>query len=241
MGTYKDKPTGRNEGPEGGAVPEGAKLMQSENFWIYDDVFRQREARLREAGFDCYCLFSMTYREIKIAQEVNSLNEECLAMPFLRVKRGCRDGKAVLAQDVLLQGYVFIFVPKGKDMGTLHRGETPWRILERKEGGGLLLGQDREYAEWVLDSGGILDVSQAIEINDQIQIISGPLLRLRGCVIGISRRKKNYHVQFEMMGQSVAVWLPYELVEPAGKWKRTRRTDAKQNGLLRLEQGKERR
>lgn len=188
--------------------------------WVFDDRCRESERRLRETGFDAYCLFCMTNSEITLAHELNRLNEDCLAFPLLRMKRAGGSGAQKLVQDVLLKGYVFIFVPAGKDVAELHRGETAFRILERKEGGGLLTGEDREYAEWALSQKGILDVSEAVQINDRVKIISGPLFELNGRITGFSKRKRNYRVQFEMMGSSIDTWLPYELVEPAGEWVR---------------------
>jgi len=194
--------------------------------WEYAEALRQREHALREAGFDAYCLFCMSGSEIRLAQECNSLNENCLALPFLRAKRTREAGKRVLTQVPLLQGYVFLFVPKGYDIASLRRGEIAYRVLGRRENNDALAGEDLEYAKWVLNQHGVLDVAKAIQINDQVKIISGPLLDLQGCIIGFSRRKKNYHVQFEMMGHTVDAWLPYELVEPAGEWREKDETTA---------------
>ena len=45
------------------------------------------------------------------------------------------------------------------------------------------------------------------------------LVNINNCknAVGFSKRKQNYHVQFEMMGHEVDVWLPYELIEPMGE------------------------
>ena len=190
--------------------------------WEYGEELKKRERLLRTAGFDAYCLFSMTGSETQLARELNYLNEECIAMPFLRVKRTREAGKGILVQEPLLQGYVFIFVPSEGDVSMLRRGEVAYRILGRNENEGALTGEDLEYAKWVLKQQGILDISKAIEVNDRVKIISGPLLDLQGSIIGFSKRKQNYHVQFEMMGHEVDVWLPYELIEPAAE---TRKTD----------------
>jgi len=187
--------------------------------WIYGEELRERESRLYKNGFDVYCLFSLTNGEIRIANELNSLNESCIALPFLRMMRKKENGKRSLVQAPLLGGYIFLFVPDGFDISVLRKGEQPFRVLERKQGGGKLAGEDRRYAEWALAQGGILDVSQAVQVDDTVRIISGPLLDLQGCITGFSKKSKNYQVEFEMMGRMVNVWLPYELIEPAGEWK----------------------
>lgn len=205
---------------EGEAIPKGKRTMgMSSVSWVYDEDCRRKASWLRESGFDTYCLFCMTGCEIHLVSELNHLNRECIALPFLRMKRRSEAGKSILVQEALLKGYVFLFVPAGYDLASLQRGETAFRILDRRDNGGLLEGEDRKYAEWVLSCRGILDISQAIQINDRIKIISGPLLDLQGCVTGLSKRNKNYRVQFEMMGRSIDVWLPFELMEPAGEWR----------------------
>lgn len=188
--------------------------------WVYDDTLRARERCLYKTGFDVYCLFSITNGEIRIANELNRLNTSCIALPFLRMMRKKENGKRSLVQAPLLGGYIFLFVPVDFDMASLQKGEQPFRVLERKQGGGKLEGEDRKYAEWALGQGGILDVSQAVQIDDKVRIISGPLLDLQGCITGFSKNSKNYQVEFEMMGRMVHVWLPYELIEPAGEWNR---------------------
>lgn len=199
--------------------PLEKRKMKNGVFWIYDEELRLRENKLRETGFDVYCLFSMTGNEIRLAHELNYLNGDCIALPFLRMKRERAAQKSVLVQEALFKGYVFIFVPGGYELSALQRGEKVFRVLDRKENGGLLADKDREYAEWILAQGGILDVSSAIQINDRVRIISGPLLDLEGCIIGFSKRNKNYRIEFEMMGHKVNTWLPYELIEPAGEWR----------------------
>lgn len=187
--------------------------------WIYDDDLKQRERRLRETEFDAYCLFSTSDREIRLAGELNRLNKGCVAVPFLRMKRAGASKNSILVQEALLKGYVFIFVPTGFPLNDLQRGEMLFRILDRKENGGLLVGEDRRYAEWILAQGGILAVSNAIQIDDRVRIISGPLLDLQGQIIGFSRKNKKYKVEFEMMGHRVNTWLPFEYMEPAGEWR----------------------
>ena len=182
--------------------------------WEYDDRLVKREASLRQAGFETYCLFTQSGSEIQLVKQLNHLNESCLAVPFLRMKRAGAVRNSILVQEPLLKGYIFLFVPCGYPLYQLKRGEVMFRILDRKENGGLLTGEDREYAEWILAHGGLLPVSEAIELNGRVRIISGPLLDLQGKVVGFSRRRKNYRIEFEMMGHRINTWLPFELIEP---------------------------
>lgn len=202
--------------------------------WVYDDELRKREARLRETGFDSYCLFTLANSETRAAKELNHLNEGCVAVPFLRMKRAGAARASILVQEALLKGYVFLFVPRGYVLQKLQHGKTVFRVLDRKENGGLLIGKNREYAEMVLSQGGILSASKAIQFKDRIKIISGPLIDLQGRVTGFSSRNKNYRVEFEMMGHKVSTWLPFELIEPAGAWMRKDELYGEQGCLLRL-------
>lgn len=192
---------------------------RNSTLWTYTDYYKIREQDLREKAFDAYCLFCATDHEIKLTRELNYLNAECLALPFLRMKREGSRSNSFLVQKILLSGYVFIFCPTGYGLNLLRRGETPFRILDRKENGGLLVEDDRKYADWVLKQGGILDLSKAIQVGDRVKIISGPLLDLQGYITGYSKKSRNFRVQFEMMGVAVNTWLPFELVEPTEKWR----------------------
>ncbi len=185
--------------------------------WEYDNRLVRREASLRQAGFEPYCLFTQSGSEIRLAKQLNHLNESCLAVPFLRMKRAGAARSSILVQEALLKGYIFLFVPCGYPLHELKRGEVMFRILDRKENGGLLTGEDRDYAEWILRHGGLLPASEAIELNGRVRIISGPLLDLQGKVVGFSRRGKNYRIEFEMMGHRINTWLPFEFIEPAGE------------------------
>lgn len=187
----------------------------NEAVWLFDGECRRRESLLRQKDFDAYCLFCMSGSEVRLAQEINCLNPECLAMPFLRMMHRSRNGERYLVQDVLLKGYVFLFVPEQSDIALLRKGETCFRVLERKRGGGLLIGDDRRYANWVLERGGILEVSQAARINDRVKIVSGPLLDLEGYITAFSKKNRNCRVLFEIMGRQLDVWLPFDWVESA--------------------------
>lgn len=187
--------------------------------WMYDNELRQREQELRKAEFDVYCLFSPSEGEIRVASELNRMNPECIALPFLRMKHAGAAKGSILVQEALFKGYVFIFVPAGFELTRLRRSGIPFRVLDRKENGGLLQGEDRQYAEWILSQGGILAVSSAIQINDRVKIVSGPLLDLEGCIVAFSKKNKNYRVEFEMMGHKVNTWLPFEYIEPTGEWR----------------------
>ncbi len=187
--------------------------------WVYDNDLKKREQELRKSGFDAYCLFSTSGGEVRLSNELNHLNRNCLAVPFLRMKRAGASKNSILVQEALFKGYVFIFVPKGFQLNRLQRGEMLFRALDRKENGGALVGDDRRYAEWILSLGGILAVSDAVQINDRVRIVSGPLLDLEGCITGFSRKNKNYRVEFEMMGHKVNTWLPFEFIEPTMDWR----------------------
>ncbi len=186
--------------------------MGASTEWEYGESLAFRAKQLRESGFDAYCLFSLSGSEVRMAQELNRLNEACIALPFLRSKRAGTAKKSFFVQEVLLPGYVFVFAPKDYPIGALRAGEFSYRVLDRKENGGLLGEEDRKYAEWVLSQGGILSVSQAIKVNDRVTVVSGPLLALQGFVTAYAKSSQKFKVKFQMMGRDIEVWLPFELI-----------------------------
>lgn len=184
-----------------------------QKLWIFDTAYQTRAARLRSEGFDAYCLFSLSENEVSLAYKLMRLNTLCVAMPFLRMMHKSVNGKKSLVQDVLLKGYVFVYVPSNFEIEMIKSGEIPFKVLVRVESGGRLNGDDRRYAEWVLEQGGMLDVSKAIRLNDKVKIVSGPLLGLQGSITETSKKNRNCKVQFSMMGRDLKLWLPFEWMD----------------------------
>jgi len=182
--------------------------------WNFDQSLQQKRSALQLAEYDVYCLFCLSGSEIRLANELNQVNCNFLALPLLRTMHKSKNGVRSLVQDVLLKGYVFLFVPAGTDISTLKAAKTAFRVLERENGRGLLSGSDRQYAKWVFSQGGLLDVSKAVNLGGKVKIIEGPLLDLAGNIKEYSKKNRNCHVQIEIVGKQLSVWLPFDWVVP---------------------------
>ena len=82
---------------------------RNSTLWTYTDYYKIREQDLREKAFDAYCLFCATDHEIKLTRELNYLNAECLALPFLRMKREGSRSNSFLVQKILklqIKGFI---------------------------------------------------------------------------------------------------------------------------------------
>ncbi len=76
---------------------------------------------------------------------------------------------------------------------------------------------DLRYAGLVLDSGGVLGMSQAVMINGKTKIVSGPLQDLEGTIKEYSKRSRNCRVEIQMFNRTLSIWLPFEWVDLAYK------------------------
>ncbi len=186
--------------------------MASRN-WLLDDGLQTRRNNLIESGFDAYCLYCATGREIAAAQDLNEQNESFIALPFLRMMHKSRDGVKTLEQDVLLKGYIFLFAPRGADIFRAENGHDVYFVLGKANGERELTGSDFSYAQWVLSLGGVAGVSKALKVNERVKIIEGPLLELEGWIREYSKRGRSCRVEIDVVGKQISAWLPFEWVE----------------------------
>ena len=168
---------------------------------------------LEAVGYDAYCLFCATGTEVDIAGALNRGNERFLALPFVRMMHKSTNGVREMTQDVLLKGYVFLFVPHGTALYRVDGNVNIYYVLGQKNGAAVLTGSDRRYAGWILSMGGLLGVSQAARVGDRVKIVGGPLLDVAGSIKEYAKRNRNCRVQIDMAGQQLSVWLPFDWVE----------------------------
>ncbi len=59
----------------------------------------------------------------------------------------------------------------------------------------------------------VIPESKAIEINDKVQIVEGPLKGIEGRIVDVERRKKRVKVKLPFFNTYKIVYLSYELIE----------------------------
>lgn len=181
--------------------------------WEFDDELKQRKIRLINDGYDAYCLFSLPGLETQIAEEINNNYEYCLATPLTKMSHRSRNGFKYDVQEVMIGGYIFLFLEKGRDVFKIRSAKNYFKILSYKNDNGKLYGKDLEYANWVLDVEGFLSVSDAININGRIKIVNGPLKNMEGSIVEYSRRNRNCCIEIDLLGQKIRTWLPFDWVD----------------------------
>jgi len=166
-----------------------------------------------EKGFDAYVLFTLSGKEEDLADELNGKYEDCYCLVLKRMVHRSRNGVKWDEEDVLIKGYVFIYLEKGSDILKIKSDNNPFRILKKELEYGKLFGFDYDYASWVLELDGIIGVSKAVLVGTMVKIIEGPLSQLSGYIVEYSKRNRNCCVELEFMNQKIKTWLPFEYTD----------------------------
>ena len=163
-----------------------------------------------ENGFDSYVFFTLSNKEVDLAEELNGKYEDLYALVLKRMMHRSDHGKKWDEESVLIKGYVFIYVPKGYDIRYIRSDNNPYRILKWQLELGKLFGDDYRYSEWVLQQNGLIGVSKAIKVNEMVKIVDGQLADFEGFIVKYSKRNRNCLVEVNFMNQTIRTWLPFE-------------------------------
>ena len=184
--------------------------------WEFSDELEDRRRHLEITGHDSYCLQTMGGKEVELARELNIIykDKEILVLPFLRITHKSKDGVKSTYQKVMLPGYVFLYISSGSDPSFIRPGGISFHFVRNVEKNDYLLrGSDKNYAQWVFNSGGIIGMSKAIKANGKVRIISGPLFNLIGNIKEYSKKNRNCRIETTLFNRQISMWLPFEWVE----------------------------
>ena len=181
--------------------------------WSFSSKLLQRKQDLLTSGYDAYVLFTLQGLELDISEELNNNYDYCIATPLTKMSHRSRGGNKYDVQEILLGGYIFVYLRKGRDINKVKSTKNYFRILSRQNEDGKLYGKDLEYAEWVLEQEGVLSVSEAIKINGMVKIVNGPLKNLEGSIVEYSKRNRNCRIEVELFGQKIDAWLPFDWID----------------------------
>lgn len=181
--------------------------------WEFGDDLKNKKLKLANE-YDAYCLFTLTGQEEKLASEINDEYDYALATPIMKMAHRSRMGERFDVQEVFLSGYVFLYLPKDRDIKYIrsNRGNY-FKVLSRSNDDGKLYGGDLRYAEWVLNVEGVLSVSEAIKIDGKVKIVNGPLKDLEGSIVEHSKKNRNCCIEIDFLGQKTRAWLPFDWVD----------------------------
>ncbi len=181
--------------------------------WEFSDELKRRKDSLIESGYDAYCLFTLGGLETKIADELNKKYEYSITSPLLKMAHRSKNGVKYDVQEVLLGGYLFVYLPRDREIYYLKSDNYYFKVLSKDDDNGKLVDKDLEYADWVLAQEGVLSVSEAIRIDGKVMIVSGPLKNLEGQIVEYSKKNRNCCIEIELMNQKIKTWLPFDWVD----------------------------
>jgi len=173
---------------------------------------------LETENISCYCLFVRSGSEQKVAEaisEANKLREtgsEVLAVAPRRMMQEKRSGSWEKRALALLPGYVFVYGKLDADGLRRLKADNVYKLLRYDNELRELLGDDREYALWILRNHGEIGVSRVIEEGDSIRVVDGPLADCVGKIVRLDKHKRRATVEFDFDGRKRTVSLSAEVV-----------------------------
>ena len=83
------------------------------------------------------------------------------------------------------------------------------RVLANDDNDWALRGTDYLFAEYFLEIGGVLNISEAVVEDGKVKIIGDPLKHFENYISKIDRHGCNAKVEIHFNDKSFAVWLPF--------------------------------
>lgn len=160
------------------------------------------------------CLFCSTGREETVVKAVHENGWGRAIFPR-RVKTIRKGREWVETFTPLLPGYVFVY----SDREVARRDEFlnlrhVIRILAYGDAAeDVLVGRDREFADWLWRLDGQIGAMKALQIGDRIEIVDGVFKQLRGSIAQMDRRRRTIRVELDTEGAIRHIWLAYDIVE----------------------------
>ena len=159
------------------------------------------------------CIFCLTGKEIAVAADIQRRCAQIHAIALRQTKRFTKGGATTLREVVLLYGYVLLEAPENVALQAALNQVDSISILTDTDGDWRLYGKDEEYARWAFSHHGLIGLSRAYRVGEQIQIVDGPLKDLEGKICRIDRRNRSGQVTLQFWGKEIKVWLGFEIIE----------------------------
>lgn len=159
------------------------------------------------------CIFCLTGKEIAVAADIQRRCAQIRAIAVRQNKRFTHGGVTTLREVVLLYGYVLLEAPENAVLHEALKQVDSITILTDTDGDWRLYGKDEDYARWAFSYHGLIGLSRAYRVGEQIQIVDGPLKDLEGKISRIDRRNRSGQVTLQFWGKEIKVWLGFEIIE----------------------------
>ena len=161
---------------------------------------------------DVRCLFCSTGKEETVVRCIQE-KSKCRALFPQRVKNILQEHKWIETFAPLLPGYVFVY-SSGDNLSDDELLDIRYviRILSYCDSKNLLVGKDREFADWVWQLNGVIQPLKAAQIGDRIEIIDGVFKKLKGNIVRMDKRRKTICVSIDGDSAIKRIWLTYDVV-----------------------------
>ena len=160
----------------------------------------------------CFCLFVRSGSEQKVAEDIVKGKSGIKAVAPRRSIQEKRGGKWTKRTLALLPGYVFVYGKlENSDLRKL-KTDNVYRLLKYDNELRELLGDDREYALWILRNHGDIGISRVLDLGSEIRVVEGPLADCMGKIVRLDKHKRRATVEFEFDGKVRTVTLAAEVV-----------------------------
>lgn len=154
------------------------------------------------------CAYCSAVHERRAAEFINSFDGVTALTPE-KIKKEKRGGQWVLLRKRLLPGYIFIYGEKEESiLNAAHKANV--RILRYGDENWKLRGGDKEFADWILEHDGVVELSKAINLGDRIKVIDGPLAEMEGVVVQVDKRRQLIKMLLGI--NNIQIWLSFDWV-----------------------------
>ena len=131
-----------------------------------------------------------------------------------KIQYRSREGVRTQERNRLMPGYVFFRTVTELEESELRQVTGYVRLLCYESGCWQLYGADEAFARYVFEKDGLLGVSTACKVGDEIRLIDGPLKDHEGSILKMDRHRKNGLVALRCQGRVFQVWLPFDVISP---------------------------
>lgn len=159
-----------------------------------------------------YCLFCQSGSEGKVISHLERQGLTAMA-PLARNWAREREGVTTRLQR-LLPGYVFFEAANEPQWHEIAAIPAVLRILRYGDGQYALRGRDSDFAEWVRQLNGLVEISLVIKEGSKLRFVSGPLQNIPGKIIRINTKRKVVAVRFSGENDFFqTVWCSYDYLK----------------------------
>ena len=155
------------------------------------------------------CVFCQAGKETLIAQYIEEHNPHMHATAVCQTKRFTHRGKTTLQNEVMLRGYVLFQTPGCMHVSVVLPPDNIVHLLTYSDGHWQMYGNDEQYAQWVFRHNGLIGLSQACKIGNNIHIVQGPLKEMEARIMRVDSRNRNGQVAITMGGRTLTFWLGF--------------------------------